>query len=210
VLRQDPNVIMVGEIRDPEVAKIVGQAAFTGHLVLSSLHTGDCASAVTRLINLGLEPYKVAECLSLVVAQRLIRTLCPDCRTLHDDVEARRLGDAHGMWSVRASAGPGCERCRMTGYIGRVPLVEMLVPDEQLCERLALGGRGPEIRAYMRTSEQPTMRDAGLEMIADGITSVEELERVIGTPALRAADTKHTKARFARLDTEPRQGVANS
>ena len=92
MLRQDPNVIMVGEIRDAEVAQIVGQAAYTGYLVLSSLHTVDAATAVTRLTNLGLEPFKVAECLSAVLAQRLVRSLCPHCLRVNNQFEARRLG----------------------------------------------------------------------------------------------------------------------
>jgi len=116
LLRQDPNVIMVGEVRDSEVANIAGQAAYAGHLVLSSMHTGDAATAITRLQNLGLEPFKIAESLSAVLAQRLLRTLCPHCRRVHDEVESRRRAAEHHVRSVPASAGPGCSHCKDTGY----------------------------------------------------------------------------------------------
>ena len=96
---------MVGEIRDAEVAQIVGQAAYTGHLVLTSMHTLDTATAITRLTNLGLQPFKIAECLSAVLAQRLLRSLCPYCKTVNNALEARDLGTEHHMASVPASAG---------------------------------------------------------------------------------------------------------
>ena len=115
MLRQDPNVIMVGEIRDAEVAQIVGQAAYTGHLVLTSMHTVDAATAITRLTNLGLEPYKIAESLSAVLAQRLLRSLCRHCRRVHDDIEAKRLGTQHHMTSIPMSVGPGCDHVSTPG-----------------------------------------------------------------------------------------------
>lgn len=115
LMRQDPNVIMVGEIRDGEVAEIIGQAAYTGHLVLSSLHTSDAASAITRLPNLGLPPFKVAESLNAVVAQRLVRKLCPHCRIVNDDITARRRQrdsrrDARRRVRVDAGDGDGARR----------------------------------------------------------------------------------------------------
>ena len=179
VMRQDPNVIMVSEIRDNDVAQIVGQAAYTGHLVLSSLHTSDAASAVTRLLNLGLEPFKVAETLSAVVAQRLVRKLCPDCRRVHPDIEARTLGREHGIASVAASAGTGCDRCRHTGYVDRVPVAEILTPDSQVRDAIGKGATASEIRAAMQAAGCASMRQRGLELVVEGVTSIDEINRVL-------------------------------
>jgi len=179
VLRQDPNVIMVGEIRDAEVAQIVGQAAYTGHLVLSSLHTSDAASAVTRLVNLGLERFKIAESLTAIVAQRLVRRLCPDCKRELDPLEARRLGQAHGVDRIAAAAGPGCERCRQTGYLDRVAVAEILVPDEAIRRAILEGAPASEIRRAMAAAGCPSMREAALALAAEGITALEEIDRVL-------------------------------
>ncbi len=179
VLRQDPNVIMVGEIRDAEVAQIVGQAAFTGHLVLSSLHTSDAASAITRLLNLGLEPFKLAECLTAIVAQRLVRRLCPDCKRELDAVEARRLGRAHGVDRIAAAAGPGCERCRQTGYLDRLAVAEILAPDEAIRQAILRGAPASEIRRAMAATGCHSMREAALALAAEGLTSLEEIDRVL-------------------------------
>jgi type IV pilus assembly protein PilB len=187
VLRQDPNVIMVGEIRDAEVAKIVGQAAYTGHLLLSSLHTSDAASAVTRLLNLGLEPFKIAESLTAIVAQRLIRTLCPDCRKQHDDLEAKRLGKEHGILSVPASAGHGCDRCNHTGYTERIPVAEVLMPDAQMRDVIGRGATPIQIRAVMHAAGCLSMRERALGMVAEGVTSIEEVNRVLAADIVVAA-----------------------
>ena len=192
LLRQDPNIIMVGEVRDAEVAQIVGQAAYTGHLVLSSLHTTDAATAVTRLMNLGLEPFKIAESLACILAQRLVRCLCPHCRRVHDDVEARRLGQQHHVSEIRASAGPGCEHCKQTGYAGRVPLAELLVPSGALRSMIARGATAHEVRNAMHAAGIPTMRERGLELVAAGVTSIEEIDRVL------TADESEAPARSDR------------
>ena len=187
LLRQDPNVIMVGEIRDEEVAQIVGQAAYTGHLVLSSMHTVDAATAVTRLANLGLEPYKIAESLSAVLAQRLIRTICPGCKQVHGPGEARRLGETHTLPSIPASAGPGCPHCNHTGFLGRMPVAELLTPNEALRDAITRGATAHEIRAAMRAAGYPTMREQALRLVAAGVTSIEEVNRVL-------ADDESTRA----------------
>ncbi len=179
VLRQDPNVIMVGEIRDAEVAQIVGQAAYTGHLVLSSLHTSDAASAVTRLVNLGLEPFKIAESLSAILAQRLVRRLCPDCKRALDPMEARRLGRAHGVDRIAAAAGPGCERCRQTGYLDRVAVAEILVPDDRIRQAILEGATASQLRRAMAAAGSHSMREVALALAAEGITSLEEIDRVL-------------------------------
>jgi type IV pilus assembly protein PilB len=189
VLRQDPNVIMVGEIRDNEVAQIVGQAAYTGHLVLSSLHTSDAATAVTRLLNLGLEPFKIAESLTAIVAQRLIRKLCPDCKRVHDAEEAKRLGIEHGIASVPASAGSGCERCRQCGYIDRMPVAEVLSPDDQVRDAISRGATAAELRAAMHAAGCPSMRERGLALVEEGITSIDEINRVLAAEPVNANRT---------------------
>ncbi|HXH25889.1 MAG TPA: GspE/PulE family protein, partial [Vicinamibacterales bacterium] len=156
VLRQDPNVLMVGEIRDAEVAQIVGQAAYTGHLVLSSVHTIDAATAVTRLLNLGLEPFRVAETLTGILAQRLVRRLCPGC-------------------SLRASegrtAGSGCAQCAQTGFLDRVPIAELLTPTEEIRAAIARGATAADIRIAMREAGVPSMRDHARAIVEAGITS---------------------------------------
>ena len=202
LLRQDPNVIMVGEIRDTEVAHIVGQAAYTGHLVLSSMHTGDAATAITRLQNLGLEPFKIAESLSAVLAQRLLRTLCPHCRRVHDEVESRRLAAEYHLRSVPASAGPGCSHCKDTGYAGRLPVAELLTPSDVLRDAIARGATAHEIRAAMRAAGFPTMRDHAMRLVSEGITSIEEVDRVLATDEGHAAAAR-TRSRILVTDDEP-------
>jgi type IV pilus assembly protein PilB len=203
MLRQDPNVIMVGEVRDAEVAQIVGQAAYTGHLVLSSLHTVDTATAITRLTNLGLEPFKIAECLSAVLAQRLLRSLCLHCRKTNSEVEARRLGIEHQLASVPASAGPGCEHCKQTGYAGRVPIAELLTPSDELRDAIVRGATAHEISAAMRASGTPNMRDHAMRLLGEGITSIEEVNRVLAEDFDTVSDMKRTRSRVLVTDDEP-------
>jgi type IV pilus assembly protein PilB len=203
LLRQDPNIIMVGEVRDGEVAQIVGQAAYTGHLVLSSLHTVDTATAITRLTNLGLEPFKIAECLSAVLAQRLLRSLCPECKRVHSTFEARRLGLEHHLASVPASAGPGCEHCKQTGYAGRVPIAELLTPSEALRDTIVRGATAHEIRAAMRASGNPTMRDHAMRLVSEGVTSIDEVNRVLSEDFDSERSTHRTRSRVLITDDEP-------
>src|SRR6185503_18593606 len=165
VLRQDPDVLMVGEVRDAEVASIIGQAAYTGHLVLSSLHTIDAPTAVTRLLNLGLEPFRIAESLSGILAQRLIRRLCPSCRTM----------DANGP-----AAGPGCPECNFTGWGDRIPVAELLVPTPEIRAIIGRNGSATEIRQAMRNTDMRTMRDRAQMLVAAGTTTEQEIARVIG------------------------------
>jgi len=203
LMRQDPNVIMVGEIRDAEVAQIVGQAAYTGHLVLSSMHTGDTATAITRLQNLGLEPYKIAESLSAVLAQRLIRTLCPQCKRVHDEVESKRRAAEHNVRSVPASAGPGCAHCKETGYAGRLPVAELLTPSDLLRDAITRGATAHEIRAAMRAAGFPTMRDQAMRLVSEGITSIEEVDRVLASDEATAAMPSRSRPRVLVTDDEP-------
>ena len=179
VMRQDPNIIMVGEIRDNEVAEIVGQAAYTGHLVLTSLHTTDAASAITRLVNLGLQPFKIAESLNAVVSQRLLRKMCPSCRVTNDAATAERLGAQHGVTRVAASVGRGCDRCKQTGYVDRIAVPEIMVPDEALRTAIRNGAGLAEIRSAMRAAGSASMRDTALALVVEGVTSIEEVNRVL-------------------------------
>jgi type IV pilus assembly protein PilB len=203
LLRQDPNVIMVGEIRDAEVAQIVGQAAYTGHLVLSSMHTVDTATAITRLTNLGLEPFKIAECLSAVLSQRLIRSLCRHCGHMHHDIEARRRGIEHHISSVPASAGPGCEHCKQTGYAGRVPVTELLTPSDELRDAIVRGATAHEIRAAMRAAGFPTMREQALRLVVLGLTSIEEVNRVLAADGDATGTKARGRHRILVTDDEP-------
>jgi type IV pilus assembly protein PilB len=204
VLRQDPNVLMVGEIRDAEVAQIVGQAAYTGQLVLSTLHTSDAASAITRLMNLGLEPFKIAESLSAIVAQRLLRRLCGACKRTHAEEEARTLGAAHGIERVGASVGRGCDACRHTGYVERMPVAEVLVPNDTLRQEIARGATASEIREAMREAGCRSMRQRALELVVAGETSIEEVDRVLSseTPVTPAAVRKAEKRRVLVVDDD--------
>jgi type IV pilus assembly protein PilB len=176
VLRQDPNVMMVGEVRDGEVAQIVGQAAYTGHLVLTSMHTIDAASAMTRLMNLGLEPYKVAESLTAVVAQRLVRRLCPHCSVSAQP--ERQPGVLHVVTS-RRRPGPGCKECKLTGYIDRVAVAEVFTPTEAMRTAIARGMTALELRKEMKASGHRFMRDVALRLVDEGVTSIEEVNRVL-------------------------------
>jgi type II secretory ATPase GspE/PulE/Tfp pilus assembly ATPase PilB-like protein len=190
VLRQDPNVIMVGEIRDAEVAQIAGQAAYTGHLVLSSLHTIDAPSAIGRLLNLGLEPFRVSEVLNAVFAQRLVRRLCPHCKILLPAAEAGRLGEEHGIPAVVARAGTGCDACRLTGYIDRIPVAESILPDDTMRRLIRDSASATDLRAAMKQAGFRTMRETALDAVARGITSIEEIDRVLG-----ADEDPHPRAR---------------
>jgi type IV pilus assembly protein PilB len=203
MLRQNPNVIMVGEIRDAEVAQIVGEAAYTGHLVLTSLHTVDTATAITRLTNLGLEPFKIAECLAAVLAQRLLRTLCQHCKQVHNEFEARRRGIEHQLPSVPASAGPGCEHCGHTGYAGRIPITELLTPSDELRDAIGGGATAHEIRAAMRAAGTSTMRDHAMRLVADGVTSIEEVNRVVSEDMDGAQHKTRTAPKILVTDNEP-------
>ena len=202
VLRQDPNVIMVGEVRDAEVAQIVGQAAYTGHLVLTSLHTIDAPAAVGRLLNLGLEPFRVSEILNAVFAQRLIRKLCPACRVLLDEHEARRLGQANGIATVPARAGDGCDRCRNTGYVERMPVAEALVPDEAMRRLIRDSPSAVDLKAAMRAAGYRTMREVALDAVEHGLTSLEEVNRVLADDEVVRVEQARARQKVLVVDDD--------
>jgi type II secretory ATPase GspE/PulE/Tfp pilus assembly ATPase PilB-like protein len=168
MLRQDPDVLMVGEVRDSETAAIVSQAALTGHLVFSTLHTNDSISAVTRLVNLGIEPYLVAATVRGVLAQRLVRKICPHCKVAWEGDEAVRKACGGGKYSM----GEGCNRCRGTGFAGRIGIFELLIPSNELLESI---GRGASLQELRSLTNHSTLRVDGLEKVASGLTTPEEV-----------------------------------
>ncbi len=164
ILRQDPDVVMVGEIRDLETAQIAVQASLTGHLVLATLHTNDAASAVTRLIDMGIEPFLLSSSLLGVLGQRLVRKLCPHCK--------KRDADGNGDLPV------GCDKCSFTGYIGRTGIYELLRVDETMRGLIHEGANDTAIRRAAERAGMTSMRADGLRWVAAGVTSHEEVVRV--------------------------------
>lgn len=181
ILRQDPDVVMVGEMRDRETAAIAAQAALTGHLVLSSLHTNDAASAITRLLDIGLEPFLISSTLQAVLAQRLVRKLCPHCRT-RGVGEEPLPGDGRGSW-VRAPnfyTSKGCDQCRATGYHGRTGIYELLLVTPALRTMLATSVAPEELREAAESRGMCTMYAHAAALVRSGITSPAEVRRVLG------------------------------
>jgi type IV pilus assembly protein PilB len=181
ILRQDPNVIMVGEIRDRETAEIALKAAQTGHLVLSTLHTNDSTSAVTRLLDLGVPAFQIAGSITGIMAQRLIRKLCSCHRSVPASPEfARQLLMAGATEAPAVQKIPnGCENCDLTGYKGRVGIYEMLAFDEAIRTAIRDGGNSDEIRGIARRSGMKLMHEYAIEQVRAGITTLEEVERVV-------------------------------
>jgi len=174
ILRQDPDIIMVGEIRDAETAEIAIQASLTGHLVLSTLHTNDAATAVTRLVDMGIEPFMIASSLSAVVAQRLVRKICPHCREEYRPQEAY----AGVTLPEKLYRGRGCDRCFGLGTLGRTAIYEILPIDQELCSMIIRRCHSGEIKEYAVARGMKTLRDDGLARAAAGITTIEEVLRV--------------------------------
>ena len=177
ILRQDPDVIMIGEIRDLETAQIAVQASLTGHLVLATLHTNDAASAVTRLVDMGIEPFLLASSLLGVLAQRLARNLCTECRQPHqtDAAETALLGAQQAITVFRAN---GCPTCGMTGYRGRAGIYELLGCDDTMRGLIHDGANEQRIREHAQLSGMRSLRQDGMRKVLAGDTSLEEILRV--------------------------------
>ncbi|NIA21108.1 MAG: type II/IV secretion system protein [Anaerolineaceae bacterium] len=176
LLRQDPDVIMVGEIRDTETAKISVQAALTGHLVLSTLHTNDAPASITRLINIGIEPYLIAASLNAVLAQRLVRRICQHCQENYEpSPEVREFLDIQGLSDTQLIRGSGCSKCRETGYSGRVALYEMLVMDDTIRDLVTSNPSVTELRRLLRERGMVTLREDGFEKLKAGLTTIDEV-----------------------------------
>ena len=180
-LRQDPNIILVGEIRDYETAEISTKAALTGHLVLSTLHTNDAPSTVSRMVNMGIEPFIVGTAVNLIQAQRLIRRICAQCKDEVRDVPAKVLLDvcfeADAVGSFPMYKGRGCSTCNGTGYKGRVGLYEVLEINDAVRELIMMGANSVELRKKAIEEGMLTLRMSGLEKIKQGITTIEEVLR---------------------------------
>ena len=179
ILRQDPDVIMVGEIRDPETAEIAIHAALTGHLVLSTLHTNDAPSAVSRLLDMNVAGYLISASLLGVVAQRLVRRLCTACREPYEpsDAELGQLGIARGGRRITLYRPKGCPACMQVGYRGRTGIFEVLKVDEDISRLIVRSGEAAAIRAAAREKGMRTLADDGVRKLLAGHTSVEEVVR---------------------------------
>jgi len=178
LLRQDPDIVMVGEIRDSETARTAVQAALTGHLVLATLHTNDAPGAIARLLNIGVEPYLVAASIEGILAQRLVRKICNNCKEPYDPpMNIRRsvtrlVGDVDTFYQ-----GPGCPKCRNSGYSGRIGIYELLVPDDAMRDRISASPSVTELRQLASDTGMVGLRADGMAKVKAGITTVEEVFR---------------------------------
>ncbi|MDQ5957030.1 MAG: type pilus assembly protein PilB, partial [Patescibacteria group bacterium] len=194
-LRQDPDIIMVGEIRDEDTAKTAAQAALTGHIVLSTLHTNTAAGAIPRLVSLGVEPKTLGSAITLILAQRLTRKLCPSCRVPveTDDKQSKIITNILGSMisdSKKTSYNPsqsytiyeanpaGCDRCNF-GYKGRIGIFEAIIMNRKIEDIASISGGERDVADAAIDQRIPTMREDGIQKLLDGITSFEELEEVV-------------------------------
>jgi Type II secretory pathway, ATPase PulE/Tfp pilus assembly pathway, ATPase PilB len=178
ILRQDPNVVMVGEIRDTETAEIAIRASLTGHLVLSTLHTNDSVSSITRFRDMGVEPYLIASSLIGVVAQRLVRRVCNDCKESHEPTDQERLFlRSRGIQADRLYRGSGCGNCGSTGYRGRVAIHEVLHINNEIRELITFSGSLGELREAAAKQGMIQLMDDGLDKVTRGITTLQEVLR---------------------------------
>jgi type IV pilus assembly protein PilB len=179
LLRQDPDVVMLGEIRDQETATIAVQAALTGHLVLSTLHTNDAPASVTRLINIGVEPYLISAAVNAILAQRLVRKICQHCKEqFKPSEEMSEFLEMHGLGGAPTYVGKGCDHCRKTGYSGRLGIYEMLVMDDSLRDLVTSNPDVNNFRKLCRERGLISLREDGFEKAKKGLTTVDEILRV--------------------------------
>jgi type IV pilus assembly protein PilB len=179
-LRQDPNIVLVGEIRDFETAEIAVKAALTGHLVLSTLHTNDAPSTINRLMNMGIEPFLVATSVHLICAQRLVRRICRDCRA-PVEIPPQALIDIgftpEDAKNLTVSKGRGCGNCNNTGYKGRVGLYEVMECGDELRQLVLEGASAIELKRAAIDEGMITLRQSGLHKIKEGVTTIDEVVR---------------------------------
>ena len=181
ILRQDPDVILVGEIRDVETAEIAIHASLTGHLVFSTLHTNDAPGAITRLVDMGIEPFLVSSSLVAVLAQRLVRTVCPNCRTAYEltPAELAELGSYAGqVRNGKLYRGQGCETCTGTGFFGRIGIYELLLVDDDIRNLITTNTDSTTIKKKAMTKGMSSLRDDGIRKVIEGITTLPEVLRV--------------------------------
>ncbi len=180
ILRQDPDKILVGEIRDEETASVAVEASLTGHTVFSTIHTNDAPSTITRLVDMGIQPFLISATLEAVVAQRLVRRICPSCREAYqpDEDLLRELGpDGAQFEGATLYFGKGCEECHHTGYRGRMGIFEVLRVDAGIKRSILGGSSSNELRDAARTSGMRSLRDSGLGAVLEGVTTIEEVLR---------------------------------
>jgi type IV pilus assembly protein PilB len=179
-LRQDPNIILVGEIRDFETAEIAIKAALTGHLVLSTLHTNDAPSTISRLMNMGIEPFLVATSVNLIQAQRLIRRICKDCKKEHPTPAEALVEIGFSLdeaKSIKTYKGRGCPTCNDTGYKGRIGLYEVMEITDEIRELILIGASALELRKKSIEDGMITLRESGMQKVRSGVTTLEEVLR---------------------------------
>ncbi|MCX5667545.1 MAG: ATPase, T2SS/T4P/T4SS family, partial [Candidatus Omnitrophica bacterium] len=189
ILRQDPDIIMIGEIRDFETVDIAIKAALTGHLVLSTLHTTTAPGSVTRLINMGVEPFLITSSIILVGVQRLVRKICPNCKESYelDAGVAESCGIKTGGKKAILYRGKGCDACRKTGYKGRIALIEVLMLSPKIKMLILESAQEYKISDTARLEGMKTLRDNGIALALEGVTTLDEVVRVtIGDQDLEA------------------------
>jgi len=207
ILRQDPDVVLVGEIRDKETAQIAVQASLTGHLVLSTLHTNDAPNAVTRLVDIGIEPFKIASALRGVVAQRLMRRLCPTCKEVWVETIPAKLH----RWIPSETPlyrAVGCPECAMTGYRGRFSIIEVLTVTPDMERRIGSGETADRIADAARAAGMKGLWDSGLSHMLRGESTVDELLRVVDVPQEDPGAQPRAPGRAPGRGTSPRAAVA--
>jgi type IV pilus assembly protein PilB len=206
LLRQDPDVILVGEIRDKETIEIAIKAALTGHLVLSTLHTNDTAATVQRLLNMGVESYLIASAVNLIVAQRLVRKICEHCKekvAIDTSILTKYEINPHEIEASGLYKGKGCKECGNTGYKGRKAIYEVMNMTESLKETVLRGASSMEIKRKAREEGMITLREAGVELLKEGITTLDEVLSKTNNDAAEAAN----KSSENKLDDAIEQGL---
>ncbi len=200
ILRHDPDVILIGEIRDAETAQIAVQASLTGHLVFSTLHTNDAPGALTRLVDMGVEPYLVASSLEAVLAQRLVRVLCPHCKKADNSPTAQQFKVKLGIPANQTIfKSVGCRECRNTGFFGRHAIFEWMDTDEEIRQLILKNASTDQIRNAARRSGMRTLAEDGWRLVAQGITTVEEVLSVTTAKEVESATKNETTATTASI-----------
>ena len=180
ILRQDPDVILVGEVRDLETAQIAIQASLTGHLVFSTLHTNDAPSSITRLRDMGVEPFLITATVEAIQAQRLVRKICQECRTPYDPTREQVMELNMPPDTFKGKQffyGEGCAKCNNLGFKGRTGLYELLMMNDDVRDMVSRGASTDQIRAYSRKLGTQSLRDCGLEALLNGISTLDEVVR---------------------------------
>jgi len=178
ILRQDPDIIMIGEIRDQETADIAVRSATTGHLVLSTLHTNDAPGVITRLIDMGIEPFMVASSVVGAISQRLVRRICPNCRARYKPSQVELAFAGLQEEPVELYEGKGCDKCGQTGYKGRVAIHEVLTVTSDLQKLILSSPSNDELRQVALREGMISLKDDGIDKVRQGLTTIKEIMRV--------------------------------